>query len=440
MPVTRPTTQLLEDASAGVAAIPATPPEMRGRDIILEIAPATTRDLTGPLALFIICPDPQLRAAFLDTQVPLRLTPQNLADLVADCQRIWWREIYKSSSILKPRRFEDVSEAPVSESVYRKEMLPKLAEAGLDLFIQIFRPAGPEYESTCNAAQTLRELMRREGLTIGIRSTNFFVPWNLLYLGNIKEPTESGFWGYQHVIEHDISRSISNRDPFPAPPRVAVHLDEGIDRDRRFQKILPNAQILAMFNEHGIVPARRNDRPGFQGGLRAAADEHVFYFCCHATCGNIGADGIEALKPPQLFLTNPPPDPIQPKNIDTWLDECQALPGRPMIFMNACEAAQTGSFLYNGFASTFLSHHAAAVIGPEIEIPAVFGVDYALKFFQDFLKGGPENSVGKVLLRLRRQYMADHRNPLGLVYSLYRGSSLYLASDRHIPSPNKEPH
>jgi hypothetical protein len=428
MPATLLNAALIDDPAAGISTVPLGPPETGRRDLILEIGPATGNDFTGPLALRILCLDPALRAIFPDPQVPLGLTTTTLAPLVDSCQKLWWQQIFGSH--FPKRRFQDVSEKPVSESVHRKDILPKLAQTGRELFIQIFRPSGPEYESTQNVGAALRRLMSREGLSITIRSRDFFVPWNLLYLGAAGTSDPAGFWGYQHVIEHDISRLVTSTSPFATQPRVAVHLDENIDRDKRFQEFRANARVVGLLKDYGIDPVPRNDLPAFQQGLLAGADEHIFYFCCHARAGKAEATG------PQLFLTNPPPPPppapITPINIDDWLDECQALPGRPLVFMNACEAAQSGSFLYKGFASTFLSHYASSVIGPELEMPAVFARDFALKFFEQFFRTGPENSVGKILLRLRQEYMREHCNPLGLVYSLYRGGGLYLAS--HLPA------
>ena len=48
------------------------------------------------------------------------------------------------------------------------------------------------------------------------------------------------------------------------------------------------------------------------------------------------------------------------------------------------------------------------------------------KFFTEFFQGGPENTIGKILLRSRRRYLNNLSNPLGLAYSLYRGGDVYL--------------
>ena len=422
--------KLIEDPAAGLSAVPFTPSDTARRNLILEIGPSTSNDFTGPLALRIICLDPELRAAFPDPEVPLALTKLTLAPLVESCQDLWWEEIF-GSRLLRRRRFQDVSEKPVSESVYRQDILPKLARKGFELFVQIFRPGGPEYESTRNVGAGLRGLMRRQGLSITIRSREFFVPWNLLYLGGPDEADETRFWGYQHCIEHDISRRVSISSPFATQPMVAVHLDENIDLDKRFKDFRCNARFLALLKDHTISPAPRNNLLDFKKGLMNGASEHIFYFCCHARAAESAVDkatGIVKAISPELFLTSPPREPVRPVDIDAWLDSCESLPGSPLVFINACEAARTGSYLYDGFASRFLNHAARCVIGPELEMPAIFARDFAIRFFEDFFKTGPEHSVAKIMLRLRREYLTEHFNPLGLLYSLYRGGGLYIAS------------
>jgi hypothetical protein len=132
----------------------------------------------------------------------------------------------------------------------------------------------------------------------------------------------------------------------------------------------------------------------------------------------------------RLFLTNPgtPEEKefIELSQIDVWLRRCDVLPGRPLVFINACEAAKTGSIFYEGFPARFLDHAASAVVGTELEMPVIFAREFARSFFTDFFRGGPENSAGKILLRWRRKYLTEFRNPLGLGYSLYRGGDVAL--------------
>jgi hypothetical protein len=84
------------------------------------------------------------------------------------------------------------------------------------------------------------------------------------------------------------------------------------------------------------------------------------------------------------------------------------------------------SIFYRGFATKFLHYYASAVIGPNIEAPTVFARDFAEQFFDRFFQGGPERNLGSVLLTLRREFFDKHKNPLGLVYLLYRGADTYI--------------
>jgi hypothetical protein len=84
------------------------------------------------------------------------------------------------------------------------------------------------------------------------------------------------------------------------------------------------------------------------------------------------------------------------------------------------------STFYESFGRVFLSRQASAVIGPQTEVPALFAGEFARCFFEEFFQGGSDNSLALVLHRLRRKMWDQYCNPLGLVYSLYRGADIFL--------------
>jgi hypothetical protein len=89
---------------------------------------------------------------------------------------------------------------------------------------------------------------------------------------------------------------------------------------------------------------------------------------------------------------------------------------------------------YQTMATEFLRRNAASVIGTQITIPAVFAHQYALRFFKKFLKGSKENAekidkqvrVGPLMHNLTKEFIDKYRNPLGLVYSLYKGADCFV--------------
>ena len=70
------------------------------------------------------------------------------------------------------------------------------------------------------------------------------------------------------------------------------------------------------------------------------------------------------------------------------------------------------------------------MIGTQITIPAVFAQEYAERFFEEFLREPLENEenvrVGPLMRNLARKFIDDYNNPLGLVYSLYKGADCFI--------------
>jgi hypothetical protein len=437
----------------------ASPIEDRAYGYTYAPAAASPRQLTlrittdgAATRLTVVCDDERIRARFPALDVPLALDEPKLKGAIRACQAEWKKYVVSlhtklprltaDGKIERKYVFQKATCQPVNEGMY-ETILKKLATAGRKLFIAVFRPPGDAYKTTRDAAQALRELAEERDLWVTVESESFCAPWNLMYLG--ADPEADGgpvrlesFWGYQHIIEHDVCTAISPPAPYAPTLGVALHFDERLDES--FKLVRGNDHLRKLFREYAVEgPVERNNREEFAAGLRQKrAREQIFYFCCHAKF-----DGSRDLsfERPRLLLTTRPsgqPAPIEPSDIDDWLDDWQCLEGRPLVFINGCEGAKMDSFFYKGFATTFLQHKAGAVVGPETEIPVMFARDFAIDFFREFFGGGPENNVGRVLARVRRRFMSrECRNPLGLVYSLYRGGGLYI--DGPVPQPFPAP-
>jgi hypothetical protein len=414
-----PKSELEEDRTNSWTAVLSAQSDLGGRDLGLEI------DVENGGLILRIYPSERLSDKFPVRQVPLGLDKEQLSAAVIACQAAWWNCVIEHHSPFQRYPFHRKAENPVSEKEYRDQLLPKLAEAGEELFVQVFRPARPDLKDTRAVGKTLSGLLAQPDLRIRVRSRRFIVPWNFMYPGDIGNPSPEGFWGCRHLIEHDVDASSPSNAPFAPSLRIAAHFDLNLDTNPRFAELRCLQGFRDMLADYGIKPTERNTRADFSKALRKCADEHIFYFCCHARSGEHAALGLHG---PELFLTDPnePKLPITPNNVHTWLSNCEDLLGRPLVFINACEAVKSGSIYFEGFAEKFLDHFACAVVGPELEIPVIFAREFAQHFFSDFFRGGTENSVGSILLRRRREYLTKFQNPLGLAYSLYRGGDLTL--------------
>jgi hypothetical protein len=386
-----------------------------------------------------IIPGPRLQSQIEEQVVPVELSIANLAGAVADCQAVWWEHVIEGRSLiteimnggLKPTRYayHRESKRPVSESIFRERILPKLAEAGDKLFVSIFRPNTRAYAKTKKVGGILRDLaLQTPDLRILIRSDTFRAPWNFLYLGNPRDPRIDDFLGYRHLVEHDLADAPLMESAMAATPlKLAVHVDENIDRDAASTHFAAVADFLALLDKYDIGRQKRNYRQTFLDALRAGASENIFYFLCHGVAGDDTKANSDRVA---LYLTQSSGvaiEAIDPGDIQASLDRSGPLEGRPLVFINACRAMKSGSVYYDGFAKQFLNNEARSVLGPEIEMPVVFARDFAKRFFEEFFRGGTTKSVGRVLLELRREYLSEYLNPLGLAYSLYRGSDLHLS-------------
>src|SRR5262249_9195261 len=154
------------------------------------------------------------------------------------------------------------------------------------------------------------------------------------------------------------------------------------------------SKLIQLFNGQGSVARTdRNTKLVFERALREGpVDDAILLFCCHAVQEGDSAD--IAAKPGYLTLSDRPREDLT-THITTGDIEVaigmKALVSHPVVFLNACEAGQINSMFYTGFARKFLELEACSVIGPQTEIPAAFAGEFAKRFFQRFLAGGPQN-------------------------------------------------
>ena len=388
------------------------------RDVCLVIARKGNED---KFTLTLQTNHPALQAELgSSSSYVLPLDKQQLWAAVQQCQSAWAPAVnHYLNDLRKP-------ELP-------PDLLLELAKAGRKLFLDIFFPEGDEHLELRKVFSVFTEHLHRGELWLRVESSEFFAPWNLLY--SKKVPLEpgpgldpSGFWGYQHVIEHVPSDSGSQGFEPTANHgdayRVSLQLDNNLDQQFSVPVTKPVISLLSSYSSAQLQqiprPVKDDLAKALSGGPR---NDHFMYFCCHAEAA--GFTSAINIAPSWLYLTDGPAVRIEPGDIRLWLDE-QMLDEHPIVFINACGGAQVNSTFYEGFGRMFLSRHASAVIGPQTEVPALFAGEFARCFFKDFFRGGYDNSLALVLFRLRRMMWDEYCNPLGLVYSLYRDADIFL--------------
>lgn len=331
------------------------------------------------------------------------------------------------SAMVRVVEFRDGNRFPFSDALDISEQaetfaLETLARAGARLFQQIFQhPEGGE--DARRLGEGLRRMVASDShqLQFQVVSRQFPVPWGLLYLGDVRRGADLSwnlFLGMSHLVE-----CIPFQNGFPAldtaiasEPRLSVSINVNAAIDEEFQVDYVERQrawwshISASQPRVQVVPRRLRDEV-----LKALADDRctdqIFYLYCHANAsGPRDPGGIDASA---LVLTDGRLT-LADLNLEAPADA--QLVGNPLIVINACESAEMTPRFYDGFVPYFMSKGARGVIGTECKIPALFASEWADRFFDRFLDG---QSLGETVLSLRRSFLANNRNPLGLIYTIH---------------------
>ncbi|MCZ2826050.1 MULTISPECIES: NACHT N-terminal Helical domain 1-containing protein [unclassified Modestobacter] len=355
----------------------------------------------------------------------LPVTREQLADAIESARAAIGQVVEQTEGDTYP--FSDGLDIP---KVAERSALQVLARAGARLFQKIFSaPRGGEDARVIGEGLQRMATDGRHQLQIQVVSHDFPVPWPLLYLGDVRPGADLSwdlFLGMRHVIE-----CIPSRHGFPAldveiasHPQlsVGVNLNTAIDKELNgdyvaCQQTWWSETALSRPRVH-VIPRSLRDEV-----LTALADnecaDQIFYLYCHARAkgrGDPGGIDASALELTDGFLT------LEQLNLDAPTNA--RLPGNPLIFLNACESAELSPLFYDGFVPYFMSKGARGVIGTECRIPARFATEWAQQFFDRFLDGVP---LGEAVLGLRRSFLEEHRNPLGLIYAVHCDSDTVIA-------------
>jgi CHAT domain len=359
---------------------------------------------------------------------------------VVQACRTAWERAFESRKVMRPdatgagqkpyRPYENAWDKPVDQETFR-ELAGELAVAGEQLFSSIFeRHRGTPLDEV---AARLREVARSGRCTLTVHAADFHIPWRMLYThpdatvplaedGRNFNP--AGFWGYKHVIEQ-FTKHYKIKDHVLARNgklRMGAALHERIDADFKVECIKCHRDFIQT-SMNQLVYAEWTKKAELMKALAAKSfDQPVLYFLCHAE--GAGTPDAPALELPFLELAD---GKINAVEIRASLHN-RFEPNPPLIFINACRGGQLGTLVTHNFtfATELLEQGAVCVVGPQIEVPAVFAGEFGNRFFKRFItQTDPPQQVGDILRDLTRE-MWRHHNPFGLVYSLYAGCDCHI--------------
>jgi hypothetical protein len=300
--------------------------------------------------------------------------------------------------------------------------LTTMARAGALLFQKIFfgPAAGPDAKSVGNY---LREAASNgtRALKLQVVAETAPIPWGLLYTGDAAAGAKLDwdlFIGMRHVVEEiPLQTTLAISDSaIASEPRLAVSVNVNTAIDAKLGITVVADQQTWWSTEAAkrqrIGVTSRATRADVVNALaNATTDDQLLYFYCHAETSGLsdpGGPDASALIFSDAKITLG----------DLALDAPTSTPlaGKPLVFINACESAELSPAFYDGFVPYFMAKGARGVIGTQCKTPALFAAEWAGRFFDRFLGGEP---LGDAFLGLRREFLAQHGNPLGLLYAVH---------------------
>ncbi|SAK74955.1 CHAT domain protein [Caballeronia calidae] len=297
--------------------------------------------------------------------------------------------------------------------------LRTLASAGANLFIQLFEGAGAGADSLA-VGQYLRRLVEDETecLKIQILAERLPIPWGLLYLGDASEDAPldwNRFLGMRHIVEQiplQPQLNVWHHGIVSNAPSLAISVNLNRSIDDAFPDEGFVRQQEAFWQSLDLGVTTRSSRADVLRALNSTATlDQILYFYCHAVSAGLGDPG--GMDASCLELSDAA---ITLKDLRLNAPSKVQLPGKPLVFINACQSSKLSPMFYDGFVPYFMSKGARGVIGTECDTPAYFAMDWAQRFFERFLAGQP---LGEAFLELRQHYLTTHGNPLGLLYAVH---------------------
>lgn len=307
------------------------------------------------------------------------------------------------------------------------EVLKLLAEEGAYLFNELFYTAGDQ--AAQQMGDVLRNRSKRQQLSIAIVADSQFVfPWAMLYDGDDTDnPDVESFWGFRHIIQYvpeftqttevNFNPEIQVSDKLDVGFIYNTHLDEQLTQNGYPPPVQPQIDFLDKLDS--IKLAKYTSVNDLYNLLKKADSPHQFlYIYAHAESSQAG-ENVEGSR--VIFGDGQATVRDMKSKARTNLPRLEQA---PLVFLNACESAELSPKVYTGIVPYLITRGARGVLGTEVETPALFASEFARQFIQRFAAGNMP--IGKLLLDMRREYVLQKRNVMGLAYALYSDGDILV--------------
>lgn len=342
------------------------------------------------------------------------MNAEGLADLVSGL-RSRVKELIENKFDEATQKIAYTEAIDISPSIHA-EALAELAEESYATFRSIFFESGAD-EGMKSIGLLLASLPESPARDIQIVTSRFVIPWQLLYAAPALEPVEARrFLGFSHRIEHLALRSgwsVQEAKINTADLRISVNVNRGIDEELGVTTIKDQMKFFDGLAASGKVKIEVRDT--VDSVKKALADpqlaDQVIYLYCHAVSNGAG----EGVGKSALLFEGKKKLTLSSLRAAAAIN-APPYRGAPLVVINACQSAELSPIFYDGFVPHLTSRGARGVIGTECDTPAMFGARWGEAFFREFLEG---EELGEVMLTLRRKFLNEKNNFLGLLYAVH---------------------
>jgi Protein kinase domain len=322
-----------------------------------------------------------------------------------------------------------------------EDTLFEFARIGAEMHRAFFGPPDGEASNRelARLAAALSELRGTPQPRLQIVAEHLPFPWAVMYDGacsgrRLVQPGDVDldcFWGARFRIDRALAGGLDGDLPaaLPRPLAVRACLDPTLDasngiaaiaRQRQQFTDAPGAALLSSIES-------RADFMRYLADDSAAPCDLLYFFC--------RARAAEAVSP-ALFRPAEPPhvhasialDGDGDIDIKTMRELClHPLPGRPLVFMNACSSEPGDQAFHGAFLAHFVNTwRARGFIGADWKPPIVFADVFARHLLRQFLDDR-RPTIADAFARAAADAFAQ-RNPFPLIYALHVRPDLTVGS------------
>lgn len=409
------------------AETPAVEVETRGMTLASTLNLVTTRT-EHPISLVIIKKEAGYQFILqggVTMRAFLNLSETQIAELVAQTRDMFKSIVYTISNGQYVYQLDDTHIPPEIHA----NTLKVMARHGSLMFRKLFYGPGSGPDARA-MGDLLRQLSLTHQLRIEIVTERFVFHWSMLYDRADLKPDLSnidpeGFWGFRHHIEYKPEFSNPSLVHFvpqiPVKDKLAMHFVSNTTIDEQMKRPIVAGQ-REFLNTVNAITVREHSTVNELYTLLTDSEQanQLIYFYCHAVSNLPGEKG--GVGGSKIVLSDQAVT-LDDLNFAAPLD-MPPLPGAPLVFLNCCQSAELSPYLYDGLVPYLITRGARGVVGTEVDTPALFAAEFAKLFIQRFVVGGER--LGDVLLALRREYLYQRQNVMGLVYSLYSSGDVQV--------------